>query len=1015
MTRGWLSGSSRMILFAVALSAMAVVAGTLGYLLWAAHQRAAVVAVAHAGNVVRMVASDLTGALRDAGLALHQLATVLVDEKGSGSAGRDGGVRRLAAALDRHSSLKTIQVVDASGAILLRAGVAGRDQTAPFSRECRPVDGRGIGFPPPVDMAGPGQFVLLCVPLERENGAGPFLVAVVSLDRVRDQVRRLDLGVGGRIDIHRLDDMVPVARWPMEADEEDGVLRARLREALARGERTGTLTSESMAGGSRVVGFRVSDEAPFVVSVAMTGSGESSGAYVVLICALVAAMAASLWWLYRRLNTTGRLLNQAHHGLVRHEERLRVSESKLREAMDVARMAYWEFDIDSGRVGFSDRLLALMKVSADAIGGYWVSTESVVRDLVHGDDGSALLAEFRRCRQVADRHRVFSAEARLCCGDGVYRWFSLRFHYVQAKNDLGARIVGAAVDIDDTRRAQDQLRLLARVFEHSGEAIVVTDADNAIISVNQAFSRLTGYGPDEVRGRNPRVLSAGRMTHEGYQDMWRSINEKGRWEGEIWDKRKDGTCYPKWLTISTMRDDAGRITHYIGSFTDISERKTAEERIYHLAHHDTLTGLPNRFSLHNRLSQAIASVRREDKALAVMFLDLDHFKAINDTLGHPIGDRLLVDVAQRLKSCVRESDVVARLGGDEFVVVMTDIGEAPLGVVAAMSSKILQRLDQAYVIDGHELNATPSIGIAVFPEDGEDADTLMKNADVAMYHAKSHGRRNFQFFTTTMNEAAAERVELETALRHAIDDGQLVLHYQPQIDAVNAHVVGVEALVRWLHPERGMVPPDKFIPLAEETGLIEPLGRWVLGAACRELSALRRGGHANVRMAINLSARQLRHEPLVEHVGGLMREFGLGQGDLELEITETAAMENPQATVAVLKRLRELGVELAIDDFGTGYSSLGYLKLLPIQRLKLDRSFVRDLENDHNDAIICSATIALAHSLGLEVVAEGVETDAQLTYLKYLGCDIIQGYLFSKPLPGDRLEDYLRDYIPKGK
>jgi diguanylate cyclase (GGDEF)-like protein/PAS domain S-box-containing protein len=726
-----------------------------------------------------------------------------------------------------------------------------------------------------------------------------------------------------------------------------------------------------------------------------------------LISAVMIALLATVWVLRRRLRDTSAVAGLVHRSLQYHDERLRVSEAQLGEAMDMAGMAYWEYDVATSSFGFDDRMLALMKTNAEQMAGYCLAADEFIERMVHPDEGAELREDIGRCLLAVAPKQIFASEVRLRCGDGQSRWFALRFHYVPATDAIAAGIMGAALDVDEAHRAEDRLRLLANVFEFSGEAIVVTDADNRIVSINRSFTRLTGYEIDDVRGQNPRILSAGRMPARGYATMWQDIAEKGGWEGEIWDRRKDGSCYPKWLTISTLKDSAGKITHHIGSFTDISERKLAEERIYHLAHHDTLTGLPNRFSLHNRLTQAIVSVRRESRSLAVMFLDLDHFKAINDTLGHPVGDRLLIEVALRLKSCVRESDVVARLGSDEFVVVMTDIGDAPIGVVSAMASKIQQRLTEPCVIDGRDLHATPSIGIAVFPSDGADADTLMKNADVAMYHAKSRGRHNYQFFAASMNEAAAERVELEGSLRQAIDGGELLLHYQPQIDAVSGRVVGVEALVRWQHSSRGMVPPAKFIPLAEETGLIEPLGRWVLNAACRQLWTLGRQGRQGLRMAVNLSARQLREEKLVDHVQELLAAYRLEPGDLELEITESAAMENADITIGILRRLRDLGVALAIDDFGTGYSSLAYLKLLPIQRLKLDRSFVRDIETDHNDAIICSATIALAHSLGLEVVAEGVETEAQLTYLKYLGCDLIQGYYYSKPLPEDALIEFL--------
>jgi diguanylate cyclase (GGDEF)-like protein/PAS domain S-box-containing protein len=741
------------------------------------------------------------------------------------------------------------------------------------------------------------------------------------------------------------------------------------------------------------------------------------GAVVNMIAtgAAIFVVLLSAWLLHRQLRAAWLIARAARADLLAQNERLRISESHLSDAMAMARLAYWEYDIASKQLLCNDSLYALLKTSAERIGSYSIDVERFTAEILHRDDVQSLMSGVDACVTEGNPQRVFVAEVRMFCGDGICRWYAMHFRFVPGIDGAPAKIHGGSADIDVEKRTREQLRLLANVFEHSGEAIVVTDAQNRIVSINESFSRLTGYGGTEVHGRNPRILSAGRTSHAEYEDMWSSINAKGGWQGEIWDKRKDGSCYPKWLTISTLHDEQGRITHYIGSFTDISERKDAERQILHLAHHDTLTGLANRFSLHQRLDQAVALARRDDRCLAVLFIDLDRFKAINDSLGHPMGDRLLIEVSQRLRASVRDSDVVARFGGDEFVIVMTDIADGNVGQISSLAGKILRRLSKPYDIAGRELRSTPSIGISVFPNDGADVDTLLKNADMAMYHAKSLGRANFQFFAPSMNEAAAERADLEGALRRAIDDGQLLLHFQPQVDASSGRIVCLEALARWQHPQRGLIPPNKFIPLAEESGLIEPLGRWVLDAACRQLWWLNSQGWTGVRMAVNLSARQLKQDDLIPWIEQLLAVHGVRAADLELEITESVAMENPEAMIGILRRLRELGVTLAIDDFGTGYSSLAYLKLLPIQRLKLDRSFVSDIESDHNDAIICSATIALAHSLGLEVVAEGVETEAQYSFLRYLGCDLIQGYYFSRPLAAAVVEDFLKQTLADSK
>ncbi|AGX87980.1 EAL domain-containing response regulator [Candidatus Symbiobacter mobilis] len=557
---------------------------------------------------------------------------------------------------------------------------------------------------------------------------------------------------------------------------------------------------------------------------------------------------------------------------------------------------------------------------------------------------------------------------------------------------------------------ESQLRLAAHVFEHSGEAIILCDNDNRIMEVNPAFTRMTGYTQDEVRGQDPKLLSAGRTEAGLYQGMWAAIRQNGFWQGEMWDRHKNGSVYPKLLTISVVRNRLGGVDYYIGSFASLTEQKEAEDRIRHLAHHDPLTGLPNRLHLQGTLQRDLALSRRENRPLGLMFIDLDRFKTINDTLGHHVGDELLMEVSRRLRNCVRESDIVARLGGDEFVVLLSGAGAT---AAAQVAEKIITLVAQPYEMYGHTLRTSPSIGISLFPEDGADADTLMRNADLAMYQAKSRGRNNAQFFSQGVNQAARERLRLENDLHLALERGQLQLYYQPLVDTLSTEVVVVEALLRWHHPELGMVPPDQFIPLAEEIGLILPLGSWVLHQACQQLRHWRDAGHATVRVAVNLSLHQLRQESFAHHIVEILHGYRLHGRDIELELTESMAMQNPEETIRVLHLLRAQAIDLALDDFGTGYSSLNHLKLLPIQRLKLDRSFVRDIETDPHDTAICSATVALAHAMGLRVVAEGVETPAQHAFLQSLGCDVMQGYLFARPQPADVL-DLGRRYAGEG-
>ncbi|MDA0191128.1 MAG: EAL domain-containing protein, partial [Proteobacteria bacterium] len=582
---------------------------------------------------------------------------------------------------------------------------------------------------------------------------------------------------------------------------------------------------------------------------------------------------------------------------------------------------------------------------------------------------------------------------------------------IQSRPDRADTISAFAPDltnIDITARcqAEERLQLAEKVFDNSPDAIMITDRDNRIVSVNEAFTLITGYAPDEVLGGNPRLLASGRHDDAFYAAMWRALREHGHWAGEIWDRRKSGEIYPKWMTINAVADrQSGELTHYVTMFSDITERKSSEERIHYLAHHDVLTGLPNRFTLGARLDQALVDARRHQWEVAVLFVDLDRFKIINDTLGHHIGDRLLIEVARRFSAVVRESDIVARLGGDEFVIVLPDLaGHADAATVAG---KIIASLAVPVRIDDHELHTSPSIGISLFPTDGSDSDTILRNADTAMYHAKSLGRNNFQFYAEEMNRSTRERLDIERRLRQALARDEFELHYQPQFDTRAHRIAGVEALLRWNAGTGIPLGPDRFIPIAEESGLIVTLGEWVLRTACRQMKQWIDAGLPPLRVAVNVSPRQLHRQNFPEQVAAALAESGLPAHLLELEITESAVMEEPEEARAILVRLKEMGITLAIDDFGTGYSSLAYLKRFPIDHLKIDRSFVTDIERDANDAAIVVSIIALARSLGLKTIAEGVESDAQLALLREHGCDELQGYLFSRPLPAAAARDYL--------
>ncbi|WP_422911220.1 sensor domain-containing protein [Pseudomonas sp. MAC6] len=562
-------------------------------------------------------------------------------------------------------------------------------------------------------------------------------------------------------------------------------------------------------------------------------------------------------------------------------------------------------------------------------------------------------------------------------------------------------LLGVGRDISLQRRAEKDLRMAATVFEHSTAAILVTDPAGYIVQVNNAFSRVSGYSSQQILDQLPSVLTADTQQASHLAYVIKQLNQQGSWEGEVWLKRKSGEKFPAWVGITAVRDDEGDLVSYVCFFSDISERKASEQRIHRLAYYDALTQLPNRTLFQDRLHSALQHGERHQEWVVLMFLDLDRFKPINDSLGHAAGDRMLKDVAVRLSACVDSDDTVARMGGDEFTLLLHSQSQRDSAVTRAIhvGEQILASLAQPFILEGREFFVTASIGIALSPQDGNELSQLMKNADTAMYHAKERGKNNFQFYQADMNASALQRLELESDLRHALEQGEFRLYYQPQFSSDGKRLTGAEALLRWQHPQRGLVPPSEFIPVLEELGLVVQVGDWVLRESCRQLAEWHQAKIRVPKISVNLSARQFAEGDLNQRIADILQHSAIPAGCLELELTESILMEDVANAMHTLTSLKKLGVFIAIDDFGTGYSSLNYLKQFPIDVLKIDRSFVDGLPHGEQDGQIARAIIAMAHSLNLTVIAEGVETLAQLDFLRGHDCDEVQGFLLGRPMP----------------
>ncbi|MDD2759993.1 MAG: EAL domain-containing protein [Methylomonas sp.] len=673
------------------------------------------------------------------------------------------------------------------------------------------------------------------------------------------------------------------------------------------------------------------------------------------------------------------------------EDALRASEERFRLMANASPAMIWITDMQGNTTFVNQTWLNYTGMTLEQ-----ATSDKGWLEMVHPEDRESVFSEYYR---NSSEHKIILTEYRIRRAQGGWRWVLDQGVPFYDENGEFSGYVGSAIDITDRKQAEADFRIAATAFE-SQEAMVITDANTVILRVNKTFVDSTGYSAEEAVGQKISILKSGRHDERFYEEMWEALDRTGTWQGEVWDKRKNGQVYPKWLTITAVKDDAGKVTHYVGTHIDISDRKAAEDEIKNLAFYDPLTKLPNRRLLRDRLRQAMVNHARKRMYGALLFLDLDNFKTLNDTLGHDKGDDLLQQVADRLSTSVRECDTVARLGGDEFVVMLKELGQqADEAAIQAeiISEKILASLNRSYRLDGYEHHSTPSIGATLFSDHDTTLDELLKQADIAMYQAKAAGRNTIRFFDPTMQASIVARANLEHALYEAVQEDQFQLVYQPQV-ATGGRIMGAEALLRWEHPELGTVSPEHFIKLAEETGLILTLGHWVLKTACKQLVAWSKvPDSADFSLAVNVSVRQFRQPDFANEVLAILAETGANPRRLKLELTESLLASDVGDINAKMSLLKAEGVTFALDDFGTGYSSLYYLKQLPLDQLKIDQSFVRDILIDANDAAIAKMIIALAGSMGLEVIAEGVETHEQYDFLIRHGCTAFQGYLFGQP------------------
>jgi len=683
------------------------------------------------------------------------------------------------------------------------------------------------------------------------------------------------------------------------------------------------------------------------------------------------------------------------------------SENRMRHALEGTHSGLLDWNIEDNKLFLSPHFEDMLGYGPGELG----DSITGLMEFIHPDDIKHIRSRLRE--HLKGNSDLFESEHRFKHKSGKWIWMYGRGKIVHRDMEKKAtRLVGTQTDISERKKADEHLQQTALVFETIAEAVVICDENNRIISVNQAFSEITGYSREEVIGADPNILQSGKHDSTFYHRMWDSIINNGSWQGEICNKNKNGDVYTEWLSIATILGSKGNIDKYIAVFRDITKRKQDEELIRYQANYDALTELPNRHLLMDRLGFELQRSNRDNTMVALLFIDLDRFKPINDTYGHMVGDQLLWEVSKRLSNIVRESDMVARLGGDEFTIILPNIED--IREVEHMASRTLKGMASPFNLDGRELIISASIGITMYPDDADNITSLMTNADNAMYLAKEEGRNTFCFFTSELNEHAKETLRIENDLHHSLQKNELIPYFQPIIDIGSGEVVAAEVLLRWKHPELGVLLPESFIPIAEAAGMIVDIGKWLLEVVCCQVMRWRNDGTNLERICVNISGRQFR-DNLLYIVENALNTSGLEPECLELEIIETVLLEDNKQNTNTLNTLCEMGVRLTIDDFGTGYSSLSYLKKYPFDVLKINHSFICGLPNNKDDSTLVNTMISMAHELGLEVIAEGVETKEQLDYLRTQGCDMAQGFYSTKPMPANKFEKWLQKTQNKTK